>query len=641
MGTLVITQEATAPTQETWTATAITDTNRNVTYTFSAPHTVGRYWNGSPFVVSGGGDVTITQIDPASQSTFRAGAVGRLAWIHGAMINPALPRATTRRHGFDDSNSSASGVQYYNHALNQDPGALGGNLVIAASEYPNGASIVKAVSNLNLGIFDGRYIDRYSILTVVPTAPAANAFRPPPCATNKSLGKTLADLDFSKLQRLSLPASFPSVIGDFSAYQHTVIPSWHDDNDATNNYTPQNDGTEFGYNSRDQRVWQRLMAMLHSNAYTDAEKQPYYAALTQIGLDMLYGVSDGGLAHNVSWTKVAMHRPLAVWAAVALDDAALKATAGLDAAVWPDTTTFGRFVEGNVGVRPAATNKNSAPPEGALVRSYNVGDAWSVRNHLSSPMIKQPYFHIHTAYNPYMAILMQMLGNGEGRTVWGNDAFFEMASRFGRVFDINVNGYNAGDARVAEDWQLAFLASNRSQFDSTTAAFRPEEYAIEMGLTFGSTTLDVNVLDPIFPGSTALSRIDLRVSTDGSSWTTATDTGKTHQFTGLSAETFYYCQVNFVNTGGGESGWSPNVFTKRHVDIIPSLVSYGLLTQAEYDAIPDGGETDPAVIPIRKTQNYFNNSNYIDICNDLIAAPTDNHRDMAAWALTNCGFTTA
>ena len=99
-----------------------------ITWTFDKDYTIGTFANGDYYVV-GDPDVTITDIDPASQYN---GARVK----NGSMVNP-LPSVSTQ--GFDSALTSATYTDSRNAALNVITG--GSNLTLNA-----GDSLVSTIS---------------------------------------------------------------------------------------------------------------------------------------------------------------------------------------------------------------------------------------------------------------------------------------------------------------------------------------------------------------------------------------------------------------------------------------------------------------------------------------------------------------
>lgn len=151
-------------------------TVRDVTWNFADDETVGQYCNGDYWVV---GPVTIISITPAS--------VNAGGWIkNGTVVNPSAATGTGDQ-GFDNTISDGTLGPDYSALMNVDPGITGSNLVVTTG------TVVKSISrSTTVGSRGGNnfpQLQGMEYLTVVSSAPEADAFRPPPAGTGQGLSR--------------------------------------------------------------------------------------------------------------------------------------------------------------------------------------------------------------------------------------------------------------------------------------------------------------------------------------------------------------------------------------------------------------------------------------------------------------------
>lgn len=246
-------------------------TRSAITWTFSADRPVGQYANGDWWVV---GPVTITNISPKS-------VVSGGRTINGSTINPDSSEFPS--HGFDSA-MAETGLGY-NAGLNA--GRPGGKDISPSNPLvvQNGSSLISCVSH---PVSTNRpTITDISILTVVPSAPAAGSFRPPYCGDDKTHYWNKSQLRYNILQKLTLSGA-PSPDGMAGEFEDP----WFElaTESSGRYYHPANHQPEYG---RDMAyIIGDAMLALHLN-YTDAQKETLYVRLVQWGID-LYGCAKTG-----------------------------------------------------------------------------------------------------------------------------------------------------------------------------------------------------------------------------------------------------------------------------------------------------------------------------------------------------------
>jgi len=156
-------------------------TQHQITFTFDSDYTVGTYVNGDYYVVAPSG-LTINSISPATTGT---GATFR----NGSMVNP-----TTQEQAFDgraDSFNEGLAISFPYSA------SVGDSIIVATS---NGEYI--GTPDENYDSLGRSSLETVAILTVVSTAPASTAFRPPYVGSSKPV-HLVSDLNLSLLPGLS------------------------------------------------------------------------------------------------------------------------------------------------------------------------------------------------------------------------------------------------------------------------------------------------------------------------------------------------------------------------------------------------------------------------------------------------------
>jgi hypothetical protein len=573
MGALGFTYSAgRAPTQ---VGSSIVHTATGVTWTFSAPVEYGFYWNGDPFVVSGGSNVTITAITPTYTTSPRI--------MHGTVVQPD----DARPNGFGDGTSYPT----YNASLNVDP-AKNGPLVISAATWPTGASVVKSVG---LAVFDASkftVIDKYSILTIVPSTPPNRAFRPPVIGTDKTSYYTLDDLDFTKLQNVA-QVSGQKPITQFAALKEASMVSWYSGSAEVRGLHPAAYRPSYNDEYLNEIVVPALMA-LHSN-YSTAQKQDVLAAIVQQGID--YAAYNNQYNEWLSTsTHVEVFPPIIATAAVALG----SPQEFLDALAVTRLASFFYVGAGNLGVE-YFSNTSSHTPSFATYESAHLGmPEWRITPTQASAGLLASYRGIVSDNTPITALVMEMLGSGEGRTLVNNEAYFDYAERMRLIFAVDPGYLSAGAHVQADEW-TAFLDAYHATYSSGPNNPLKPEAPPDITVTRSGSNIDIAVDAEYFPGSTSVTQIDMRYKVAGGSWTTLTNTGLTETVASLAAG-LYFVQARLVSSSG-TGPWSENRFNQKNTALSTALLASGYITQAEVDAQP-GSTQAQRLSAYRATQAY-------------------------------------
>lgn len=203
-----------APTNSQSTATFPT----GETVTFDRAMPVGYFVTGEPFVVADQ-PFEITQWTPVSVSN-----------RNGVVLNPSTTGdfSSAEPQGFDiffETPTLAIGnssVIPYSSALNLDPGNTGSNISIAQGAQ---ASYVKSIRRSGAVAGDVDLIEDYDILTILPTTPPENPYRPGHAHTIKTI-RSRTDVDWEGPRNYAWPAQF-SPLAEAITFAPTVLASFH------------------------------------------------------------------------------------------------------------------------------------------------------------------------------------------------------------------------------------------------------------------------------------------------------------------------------------------------------------------------------------------------------------------------------
>ena len=152
-----------------------------IRWTFDGDYEAGTYWDGSPWVVDPGGGVGFVSISPFTQTP-------RI--MSGTMLNP-----NTRPQGYDEAAYGGFAGTFWDPSLCVNLGLpasfSAGNSLLSTVSVPTGNSMPQ--------------VQFAEVLTIVASAPPANAFRPPyapASAAAKAHQWTTDDLNIALLPSL-------------------------------------------------------------------------------------------------------------------------------------------------------------------------------------------------------------------------------------------------------------------------------------------------------------------------------------------------------------------------------------------------------------------------------------------------------
>ncbi len=244
-------------------------TQYGVTLTFSGiGHTSGLFANGDAWIVRAPTQ-TLISTSPASTGS---GSNTR----NGLQVNPR--DATESTQGYD-----GRGNVGYDNALNLDPGNTGSDLVISVD-----SSLMKAVSLANPDPNNRPKMETIVVVTVLGTAPPANAFRPPYMGTDKTIIGTVGDLDYSFLATEVPPPTTPA-LATVEAYHERV---WIEQNGTYNARSIHPTLNMPDYGREVARESGNGLLSLNLN-YSNAQKETLMIRMVQYGIDIYGAAADG------------------------------------------------------------------------------------------------------------------------------------------------------------------------------------------------------------------------------------------------------------------------------------------------------------------------------------------------------------
>ncbi|MDQ8188060.1 chitobiase/beta-hexosaminidase C-terminal domain-containing protein [Pelagicoccus sp. SDUM812002] len=222
----------------------------SVTWTFDRDYPAGQFANGDWYVVSTTG-ITITSISPSWDGQ-----------KNGAQINPLMNKSL---QGLD-KRISTSGINY------------DGNLNVAddlpISLYAN-QTLVSVVGKDNAS--RSPWMEEAQVLTVLPTEPPANSFRPPYAGTDKTIRGTTDDIDWNWVLDLPHPPNARSPNRAIGNIQIDWWEQWQSSDLKTAN-TEHTYGRAIAYEAATAVLWLHL-----SNSRS--KKEEVMIDLIQRGID--------------------------------------------------------------------------------------------------------------------------------------------------------------------------------------------------------------------------------------------------------------------------------------------------------------------------------------------------------------------
>jgi hypothetical protein len=325
---------ATTPPPPAPAGTASTITKDGITWTFSQPVPVGQFVNGDYFVV---GPVTITAIDPPPTTS--------TPYLNGSVVN--LPTANGKS-GFDSRlNDGTDESWWFDATLRSYPpiNLKAGDSIVSSISLPQIHSVAEVMRS---GDMSASPVATTSVLTVLATAPAADAFRPSYCDRGQTIYHAGA-LQRNLLASLAPPN--PSQTPTLAQFETWYRRPWIDTNaflfDAPADYMP-----SYGQHIAFADSYATLLLMLNFPADQKVNLTNYFV---QYGID-LYGCVQTGYG----WPAFGGHRsgrklPI-IFAGILLNNDGMKNV----------STTF----PNQFGEDMQALYINKLPPAGTIQRAW-------------------------------------------------------------------------------------------------------------------------------------------------------------------------------------------------------------------------------------------------------------------------------
>ncbi|MBL8751860.1 MAG: hypothetical protein JNK15_01060 [Planctomycetes bacterium] len=256
-------------------------TQWGVTWQFAEPEQVGQFCNGDWWVV---GPVDVVSISPPTQNV-----AGRQ--INGSMVNPTT--LVNGEHGYDSQLYHPYEADRYKSYLNVAIGVSSN----APLQLTAGKSLISAISYLGTSLPpNGSFsqLQTAAVLTVLASAPAADAFRPPYTGNDKTVHFRESDLDYTTLASLAPGSGMPDRTTTADSFQRV----WLDHHCGwTSRYLhPIDNMPDYG---RDFTSLYGTGVLMANTNLTNAQKRDLVVRLVQIGIDFHGNVVNGGYWEGV------------------------------------------------------------------------------------------------------------------------------------------------------------------------------------------------------------------------------------------------------------------------------------------------------------------------------------------------------
>ena len=252
-----------------------------ITWQFAQPEQIGRFANGDWWVV---GPVEIVAISPPTQNVG-----GRQ--IHGSMRNPTTVQ--NGEHGYDSLLFHPYENGRYQPGLNVALG-VGPTSPLALA---GGDSLISTISYLGTSLPpNGSFsqLQTAAVLTVLPSAPAPGAFRPPYAGHDKTVRHFESQLDYTALAALSPPPGTPTIAAVAPSFERVWLD--HMSGWSSRYLHPIDNMPDYG---RDFTSVYGTGALLLQLDLPAGDKRDLLVRLVQIGIDFFGNVQQGA-----SWEGV-------------------------------------------------------------------------------------------------------------------------------------------------------------------------------------------------------------------------------------------------------------------------------------------------------------------------------------------------
>lgn len=409
-------------------------TSNGVTWTFNAGYETGTFVTGDPWVVAPSG-LTVNSVSPGWDGT-----------KNGSMVNPANNLTS---HGYD---SRATAAFPYD-------GTKRATFPLSMSA---GQSLISTIGKTTpAGGGGATRISAAAVLTVLATAPASTAFRPPYVGTTKTIWTT-ADVDYDLLPGLAVPSG--ATVIDMSASGNYMNKVWLSHGALMSGLGQIHPEDHMGGASASGRGYgdqmSRRVARMAMGAMLDIpEAQSLANRLIQYGIDQQANMAGNGDAWIGNGGHGGGRKFPILFAKAMLDETWTLPTTGVnsdpkfqeDGMTYLGAGSVARWgwqcdVAGYHGSY-SDSNHNCRAPSGNL-DSYEL--------YLAAPTYGDAglYETSNTATSWCMhALAARLMETSAGlMTAWGNAAFFDYADRW--VSTISVNAGVAGVISMGNTFQI-------------------------------------------------------------------------------------------------------------------------------------------------------------------------------------------
>lgn len=495
-------------------ATASSVSQNGITWTFSTSHTVGQFANGEWWVV---GPVTINSISPAWDGT-----------RHGTMLNPM---ASATDHGFDTRIPNTT----YQASLN-----VADDLPITVA---NNTSVVSVKSFQTKHESSPGYLETIAILTVLPSAPASDAFRPPYAGNDKTIPGRISDLDYSFLQSLAPVSNTPSkssiesnglgfpILDILRNWQNTSLKVQA--SGVNLHY-----GRQLTYKAADVALWLNLN-------HTNAEKQSVLIKAVQRGIDCYGLAKNAGMIWLANGGHNGGRKMYMVLAAKALNHSDMLSWCnGANHLIFQEDRQHFYVTQNDIDT--PRTNSNSAPYTQAMLGmpEWASNPLTQSERDATGSQWNKAYRTVNGGPNTGIALAANIMGV---RSLWNWEPFFEyIDDRYWPMENASrANALNQIYLFPAAMWD-AYRNYSGGGGDTTdpstpTGVTASNVTAFSVDLSWNASTDNIGVLG-------------YYVYTNGSNPVPVIGTSTT--ISELSPETSYAFTVSAYDAGGNESSAS-------------------------------------------------------------------------------------
>ncbi|WP_269541516.1 hypothetical protein [Cerasicoccus fimbriatus] len=440
---------------------AVTDTitSNGITWKLRAPAESGTFVTGDPWVVGPVEVISITNDKNSPDFTPRRGQ-------NGSMVNPLAGGADRNKQGYDDA------LGNYDESLNA---GLPNGMPVAADNpllLPVNSTLISMTSWLyndkndaepgtprfNGGTKAPRPVTRSAgLLTVLPAAPPANAFRPAYAGADKAIQFTLADVNWSALKNLPAPSNTPNVPQLIDSIKRPWVDHAFEYLGAM--VHPSEHMPNYGRDMGNLIVDASLAV---NTSIPEAQKRELAMYLIQYGIDCT-GIADNGGGWRANGGHALGRKWPILFSGIMLDNQHMKnvgqwdRTFGLGVEFQEDQNYFyvsQAEVELTNSSRWAPDHRNVKAGQAAPYTEADIGlPEWGIR-HAYKPQSDNKsmgavYRDINGGVAPGFALAALIM---DGRELWNHEAFFDYCDRYFNHPERPTRGTNSLSPYVETMW---------------------------------------------------------------------------------------------------------------------------------------------------------------------------------------------